>query len=170
MLGLLRADGEAADRLPEPTLSRLGELVDAAARRGVIVTLDDRIPADSGASASVQATIYRIVQEALTNVAKHAGVMTATVVIDGDPDTFRVQVDNPAAAPAPGGTGATGWDEPADDPHVRRGLLGMRERVQLLGGSLSAGPTADGGWRVAARIPRQRHADADGASDERGTT
>ncbi|MFD6322238.1 sensor histidine kinase [Streptomyces sp. NPDC058442] len=95
-------------------------------------------------SAAVSRTVYRIVQESLTNVVRHADAATASVRIDGRPDTLVIRVDDdgratPATAPVPG-----------------LGLLGMRERVTALGGRLRAEPRGEGGFTVQAELPVER--------------
>ncbi|MFD5494480.1 sensor histidine kinase [Streptomyces sp. NPDC127091] len=94
--------------------------------------------------AAVDRTVYRIVQESLTNVARHADAATASVRIDGRPDTLVIRIDDdgkatPATAPVPG-----------------LGLLGMRERVTALGGRLRAEPRGEGGFTVQAELPVER--------------
>jgi signal transduction histidine kinase len=94
--------------------------------------------------AAVHRTVYRIVQESLTNIARHADAATASVRIDHRPDTLAIRIDDdgratPAAAPAPG-----------------LGLHGMRERVTALGGRLRAEPRAEGGFTVQAELPMER--------------
>jgi signal transduction histidine kinase len=85
----------------------------------------------------------RVVQEALTNVARHAGRAPTTVVVTAEEATLTIEVTN---GPARSGTGAgTG-----------RGVAGMRERIEAYGGTLDAGPTPDGGWRVRAVLPDRR--------------
>ncbi len=91
--------------------------------------------------AAVGRTVYRIVQESLTNIARHAAAATASVRIDCGPDVLAVRVDDdgeatPDAAPVPG-----------------VGLLGMRERVTALGGRLRAEPRSGGGFTVRAELP-----------------
>jgi signal transduction histidine kinase len=91
---------------------------------------------------AVQATVYRVVQEALTNTLKHGGPgATARVRIDVGTEEVCLQVSDDGAgadAPVPAGVG--------------RGLTGMRERVRAFGGSVDAGPRQDGGWQVLARL------------------
>ncbi|MBA9050766.1 MULTISPECIES: sensor histidine kinase [Streptomyces] len=94
--------------------------------------------------------LYRLVQEALTNAARHAPGACVSVRTGFGPGAVTVQVGNTRPAPAP--------DTPAA-PHAGGGgfgLQGMRERVEQAGGDLQAGPTPDGGWRIAARIPYRR--------------
>ncbi len=94
--------------------------------------------------AAVGRTVYRIVQESLTNIARHADATSASVRIDYRPDAVALQVDDngkatPDAAPVPG-----------------MGLLGMRERVTALGGRLRAAPRGEGGFTVQAELPVER--------------
>lgn len=140
VLGALRSDGNAdAPLVPEPGLDRLPALVDAI--RGLDVTLDNRI---GDAPKSVQLALFRIVQESLTNVTRHASATHATVRLWTDDGAYRVEIvdDGAGATTAAGETGG-------------RGLLGMRERAELLGGHLVAGPAESGGFRVSATIPME---------------
>ena len=124
-------------------------IADAVARvrgAGVPVTLD-LDPDLARASLLVRTTVARIVQEALTNVLKHAGPGTATRLTASvePPHTLRLRIDNDApAGPQPA---------PAALPASGHGLTGMRDRVALLGGVLTAGPTPDRGWSVAVALP-----------------
>jgi signal transduction histidine kinase len=145
MLGVLRSPSpqeQATDLTPIPGPADLPALVDTAAAAGVHVELEVR--GDDRVSETLGLTIYRIVQEALTNVAKHAARGRRTrcrVLVDatGDEVTIDVTDDGPPVPPAPSGGG--------------HGLIGMRERVALYGGTLAAGPHPEGGFRVTARIP-----------------
>jgi signal transduction histidine kinase len=95
--------------------------------------------------ARVDLSAYRIVQEALTNVVKHAGPACAQVVVGyGDQDVTVEVIDDGRGAMAPVGDGRMG---------TGHGLIGMRERVQAFGGDLEVGPRSGGGFRVAARLP-----------------
>jgi signal transduction histidine kinase len=143
VLGVLRTDLSAAgaDLAPVPRAVDLARLVEASRAAGVNVQSDLVLPDD--VPASVGRTVYRIVQEALTNVHKHARGVSTEVLVKGAPGTgVTVRVTNvrPVAADSllPG-SGA--------------GLVGLRERVSLSGGSISTGPTAEGGWRVEAWLP-----------------
>jgi len=108
--------------------------------RGVEVILDDRIV---DAPKPVQLALYRIVQESLTNITRHADATRATVRLWADADGYRVEVaDDGTARDSAGESGG-------------RGLLGMRERAELLGGALAAGPAEGGGFLVSASIPRE---------------
>jgi signal transduction histidine kinase len=142
VLDILRQEGEAAARSPTWTLTRLDDLVAQAAAAGVVVQTE----IDGEARPlpfAVDVAAFRIVQEALTNVARHAGPATATVLVaygDGD---LTVQVDDD-------GRGVSAHDGAAGSG---KGIVGMRERVAALGGDLQAGPRPGGGFRVRARLP-----------------
>ncbi|MGN6324841.1 sensor histidine kinase [Pseudolysinimonas sp.] len=143
VLGVLRAENGAdpsAPLVPEPGLDRLGALTVP----GVRVELDDRLD-HADVPQPVQFAIYRIVQESLTNVGRHAaGASVARVALRRDDDGYRVAVrDDGHAAPASGVAAESGG----------RGVLGMRERAELLGGRLTAGPAAGGGFEVVAELP-----------------
>ena len=99
-------------------------------------------PATATLPASVTSTGYRIVQEALTNVVRHAGGSHARVRVTRGDDALVIEVDD------------DGGDEgPAAPPGAGQGVRGMRERAQAAGGTLEAGPQAGGGWRVVATLP-----------------
>jgi len=143
VLGVLRTDlsQDGADLAPVPRAADLARLVEASRSAGVQVSSDLTLPDD--VPALVGRTVYRVVQEALTNVHKHARGVSTEVLVDGAPGTgVTVRVTNvrPVAADSllPG-SGA--------------GLVGLRERVTLSGGRLNAGPTQDGGWQVEAWLP-----------------
>ncbi len=89
----------------------------------------------------VHAASYRIVQEALTNVLRHAGARSVSVLARADDEVLRIVVADDGA----GG--------PATTTGAGAGLRGMRERAEALGGTLTAGPGGDGGWRVQATLP-----------------
>ncbi len=104
--------------------------------------LDDRLT-HAEIPAQVQLALYRIVQESLTNVARHAsGARHAEVLLERRKDTYRVEVRDD-------GSGVDGSASESGG----RGVLGMRERAELLGGHLSAGPAPDGGFVVSGEIP-----------------
>nr|WP_281367431.1 sensor histidine kinase [Nocardioides kongjuensis] len=139
MLGLLRA--EEATTVPQPRLADLPALLDEARAAGTSV--DGHVPAGLPAvSDGVALTTYRIVQEALSNVRKHAGPGAAARV------GVRVEDGVVAVEVADDGRGAA-----APDDGRGLGLAGMRERVDAHGGTLTAGPVPGGGFRVCARIP-----------------
>jgi signal transduction histidine kinase len=138
LLGVLRG-GDAA-LAPAPGLHDVDDLVDSMRSSGIPVSLavtGTRVDVPGG----VDLTAYRIVQEALTNVLKHAGPnVQVDVAIEYEPGTVRVEVLDD-------GRGAAVH---ADGGH---GLLGMRERVSVFGGELVAGPKPGGGFRVSATLP-----------------
>lgn len=141
VLNILRQEGERAPRSPTSTFDRLDELVSQAAAAG----LEVRTETDGEARPlpfGVDVAAFRIVQEALTNVARHAGPATASVRLTyGDRD-LTVQVDDDGQGTNLRGLAGSG-----------KGIAGMRERVAALGGDLEAGPRPGGGFRVRARLP-----------------
>jgi signal transduction histidine kinase len=155
LLGVLRSD-QPSERAPQPGLRDLPELIDSARHAGMAVELSvppalDQVPPGAGVCA------YRIVQEALSNARRHAPGAPVAVAVDGDADTVTLQVTNgpgvPSAGP-PAGPPAVSPAGPRANGHPSgHGLAGMRERAELLGGSLSAGPAADGGFAVCAVLP-----------------
>ncbi len=148
VLGVLRSDEEPT-RMPQPRLSDIPQLIDAAHRAGIYVQLTmpdgdlDDVPAAVGLCA------FRIIQEALSNAGRHAPGSSATVDIGLDDRRLRIHVTN---GPAASSTAAT----PPGHDRAGHGIIGMRERVTSLGGSLSALPTATGGYAVTATIPLTR--------------
>jgi len=148
VLGILRAEGGAdptAPLVPEPDLERLAGLAASVTSQGIDVVLNQ--DAGSDLPKPIQLAVYRIVQESLTNVVRHAHATRATVTIAETGGVVTVDiVDN--------GTGATATRERGSEVGGR-GLLGMRERAELLGGSLESGPRPDGGFAVSARIPHR---------------
>jgi signal transduction histidine kinase len=151
-VGVLREAAEAGDgagadepRRPQPSLTRVEELLDGARRTGARVTIDvtgerRRLPAP------VDVAGYRIVQEALTNVVRHAGATAVRVVVDYAPAGVELTVedDGRGLSSGNGTTGARGGGH---------GLAGMRERAALLGGTVETGGRRGGGFRVYARLP-----------------
>jgi len=158
ILGVLRDDGDG--RMPQPGLGQIDELTAKARDAGLDVTLEATSPATPLPSA-VGSAAYRILQESITNVIRHAGPTRVTVALNPGKDVLEIRVtdegrraapgDDPARphlpAQLPAGNGAGGPAGPG------RGILGMRERCQLLGGELDAKPTAGGGFEVTARLP-----------------
>ena len=138
VLGILRSEaGADAPLVPEPDLSRLEGLAATVIAQGVDVVLTNAL---TDVPKPTQLALYRIVQESLTNVVRHAEASRATVDLSEAEATYVVTItDN--------GKGVGSSSEPGG-----RGVLGMRERAELLGGKLEAGPVA-GGFRVRATIP-----------------
>ncbi|WP_231930870.1 sensor histidine kinase [Micromonospora coriariae] len=147
-LGAVR---RGAERGPVPGLARLPALRDRLAGTGLAVRLRV-VGAPRELPAAVDLAAYRVVQEALTNVLRHAGVASAEVTVDYRADELTVEVTDRGA-----GARRDGLD-PADDGTGGHGLAGMRERVDALGGRLAVGPRPDGGFRVYARLPVERSA------------
>lgn len=145
MLGLLRSDRGTADLAPQPTLARVDSLLAESRRLGLDVRLDVRVHGGGEPPAlepSMEASAYRIVQEALTNVRKHSLATAATVTLEYAPDRLRVTVaDNGRPRVR------------AQRDHRGFGLLGIRERVDLYQGTFSAGPRGDAGFVVEATLP-----------------
>jgi signal transduction histidine kinase len=143
-LGMLRSDG-AASRAPAAGLDLLPSLVDSSLAAGlpVEVVVEGLAEGEAGLlPPAVDATAFRIVQESLTNVIRHAGATRAAVAVHHRDGGVEIEVTDD-------GRGDSGADSPAGG----HGLAGMRERVALLGGELDAGPGRSGGYRVWARLP-----------------
>ena len=148
LLAVLRSEETQGALAPQPGLAQLGQLVDATIRGGVPASLSYPELTLVGELADVPPAVdlsaYRIVQEALANVVRHAPGARAQVSISLDGDALLVIVVNgPAAEPV----------SPLESTGTGHGLTGMSERVRLVGGTLDVGPLPDGGFRVAARLP-----------------
>jgi signal transduction histidine kinase len=145
LLGVLRQDGEPpASLTPVPGLADLDAMLAEVAKAGLAVKLRvEGTPAPLPAGLDLSA--YRIIQEALTNVVKHAGPATAQVTIRYRDQEVAVEVTDDGR-----GVGAVAGDGSRGTGH---GLIGMRERVAAFGGDLEVGPRPGGGFRVAARLP-----------------
>jgi signal transduction histidine kinase len=144
ILGLLRDDdGEAPSLVPAPGVGDLEDLARTVRAAGIPVTL-----AVAGEVAELppaaSLTVYRIVQEALTNVVKHAPGAQATVRVQVGRDGVLITVDNDRGSGGPAGSPPEG---------ARHGLVGMQERAAAFGGTLDAGPVAGGGFQVTAFLP-----------------
>jgi hypothetical protein len=143
--------GAAPPLRPQPGLDQVTALIGRVSAAGLPAELQIRgtprvLPPGMDLAA------YRVVQEALTNVLKHAGRRSATVTLDYQPGALVVEVANdggPGGEPAPRAAPAA----PDPVPGGGRGLLGLRERVLLYDGELEAGDQPGGGWRVRARFP-----------------
>ncbi len=142
VLGVLRGDDDGS---PGPSLGALDELVEVARRAGLDVTVTGSVPAGVLPDA-VDRAAYRIVQEGITNVIRHAGPARVSISLEMLEGELQVTVaDDGGDLPASAG--------PPVEPG--RGLTGMRERCELLGGAFEAGPDRDG-FRVSARLPLNR--------------
>ncbi|WIM98277.1 histidine kinase [Actinoplanes oblitus] len=141
LLGVLRAEDQAAERAPQPGYPEIVELVATARKAGLPVT--GELPPLAGVDEAAGLAAYRIAQEALANAARHAPGGPVRILARADGDRLELRVENELTTP------------PEPGHKAGHGLIGMRERVTLLGGELTAGPDGAGGYRVLARIPRQ---------------
>lgn len=149
ILGVLRErDEERGALAPAPGAGDLPGLCEQMRASGLDVSCEVNTPANL--PAGVGLAVYRVVQEGLTNVLKHATAREARVRVSETADGIDVEVWNPGRGRSAGAAGAAGAAGGAAGGGL--GLVGMRERVGLLGGSVEAGPSADG-FRVLARIP-----------------
>ncbi|MEV0201643.1 ATP-binding protein, partial [Nonomuraea sp. NPDC050691] len=159
LVGILRERVDGGETAPVPSLARVEELVGDVRAAGLPVRLDvaedlPRLPP------VLDLTAYRVLQEALTNVLRHAGAAPTTVVLGREGQALLLEVRND---PAPGGGPAAGRSarRPADRPAGvtaggGHGLVGMRERLAMVHGTLRTGPEPDGGFAVRARFPLPR--------------
>ncbi|MFI6118872.1 sensor histidine kinase [Streptomyces sp. NPDC051064] len=149
LLSVLRSDGSRGELAPQPGLDRVQQLVEATVRAGLPAELsmatDVREALErGGVPQAVDLSAYRIVQEALANVVRHApGARTRVSVTARDGHLTVLVVNEEARKPG----------SPLETSGTGHGLVGMRERVRLTGGTLDTGPLPDGGFRVAARLP-----------------
>jgi len=142
MLTTLRRDDDVAPRSPAPGLDRLPELIELTRAAGLSVEVEVVGKAPPLPTA-VHLAAYRIIQESLTNVARHAGRARVTVRVTYDDADMHVEIDDDGKAPS-GGDSAIGTGS---------GITGMRERAAAFGGDLSAGFRQGGGFRVSAQLP-----------------
>lgn len=161
VLGILRSDpadddpagdiddapGKRAPLRPEPDLSSLPALVESFRSHGLEVTFVSTLEGEPAPPAATQLALYRICQEALTNVLRHANANAASVFVGVDHGDYLLTVTDDGTSVPPGRT-----------IHAGSGLLGMRERAELLGGTLQLTRPDNGGFQVEARIPRPQTA------------
>ena len=139
----MRRDGERQSPAPQPGLEHLTALADQVRKAGLPVTVlvrGDPRPLPAGLNLSA----YRIIQEALTNVLKHAGPAPTEVLVRYLDRELQIQVTDHGPPTLPAESGRKGGGH---------GLIGMRERVTLYGGQLDVGPVPDGGFEVRACLP-----------------
>jgi signal transduction histidine kinase len=142
LVGVLREIPDGPPR-PAPSLARVSELIDEVRAAGLPVQLEvDGEPGQLPQALDVSA--YRVLQEALSNVLRHAGPVPTTVSVRRDAAGLTVQVEDTGGRQAAVSDGVGG-----------HGLLGIRERVAMFGGKVEAGPRPEGGFRLAARFPLQ---------------
>lgn len=140
LLRVLRGPEDQVPLQPLPGIKELPELLDRG--RAVGTRIDVHLTVPGELPRPVQLTVYRVVQEALTNARRHAPGAEVRVTVDAGADGVRCEVENTV----PKTRAATSWG-------AGLGLVSMRERVEALGGLLSAGPTDEGGFRVSATLP-----------------
>jgi signal transduction histidine kinase len=171
MLKVLRADGDepaggTASYDAMPSVDRLGEVVERVRAAGVAVELEvvgERRPLAPG----VGLCAYRVVQEALTNVLKHAGPQArATVRVAYLPHSLEVTVTDDGAGPSAPVSGADRSVPATSVPRGGHGLIGMRERARLYGGAVEIGPRAEGGFGVHLTLPTSAVAVREGPRGE----
>jgi signal transduction histidine kinase len=136
-----RPDSPADGLEPQPGLGQLDALIERVRGAGTPVGVAMSLPPDP-LPPGVDLAAYRVVQEALTNTIKHAPGADASVTVGYTGDTLEIEITD---------TGATRDAPPADGNG--RGLIGLRERLAVYGGELTAGPTLAGGYRIKARVP-----------------
>ncbi|QWT23533.1 sensor histidine kinase [Subtercola sp. PAMC28395] len=154
VLGFLRSEGNIgwgaeeilseAALVPQADLSRLPALVKSISTDELSVQLDNRLTSEP--PPGVQLALYRIAQESLTNIVRHAGATNAEVLLVEHPADYVLAVTD---------NGTSTDHRAASSVTEGRGLLGMRERAELLGGRLDAGPATGGGFTVVATLPRR---------------
>ena len=140
MLGVLRAEEDGEGTHPLPNLTQLSALVADARTAGLAVDIDEGLDELHLLPPGIQLTAYRIVQEALTNVRKHAPDSAVRITLTRNPAWLEIAIADDGA-----GT--------VSEPEAGNGLIGMRERVAMHAGTLYAGPGGDGGFLVRACLP-----------------
>jgi signal transduction histidine kinase len=161
LLDVLRSDGDDEPRVPQPDANALTDLADRIRQAGVPVSLVIDDEALTGLPAGVSLGVYRIVQESLTNTLKHAGQgAQAEVRVRREAEMIDVVIADDGAGRARALVPATRTGPHAPPAGPRRlavpggnGLIGMRERANVFGGTLEVGPAPGGGWQVHAKLP-----------------
>jgi signal transduction histidine kinase len=156
LLGMLRSPSAGPLEAPEPELapvpgtSQLGALLEQTRAAGVPVTFRQEGTPAAGPADGADLAVYRVVQESLTNVRRHGGPGVSAAV------TIRYTVDGVTVSVTDDGRGAAARPAPANSTaadSTGHGLSGMRERVELYGGTVTAGPRSGGGYQVTATLP-----------------
>lgn len=148
VLGLMRDGSRQLERLPTPGIAELDDLIESVRAAGTPVEVR-KTGSCSLLPGPIQLTVFRIVQETLTNVVKHAPGANASVAIEVSAHEVRINIVD---------TGTTGEQiTPCGKERAGHGIVGMRERTGAFGGSLTAGPIPTGGFQVSARIPLGRN-------------
>lgn len=138
VLSVLQGSGEAASTTPQPTSAQIAQLISDAQSSGAKVSVDGELPQLDSLAGT---TAYRVVQEALTNARRHEPLARTTVTFTGDEDADIIEIRNTTAAEA---------------FEVGRGLAGMRERLRLVGGSLTT-TLENGEFVLTATMPRSTY-------------
>lgn len=142
LLGVLRENGDRPHLAPQPGVAALEELVDELRAAGLDVTAEVEGPVPQ-LPVALEVSAFRIAQEALTNTLKHAGPARAVIRVRADDDRLVLEVEDDGYGPPPRDAA----------PRHGHGLVGMRERVAMFGGTLHTGPRPGGGYRVRASFP-----------------
>jgi signal transduction histidine kinase len=144
VIGLLREEPSSLPESPQPSITELGDLVEESRQGGMKIKLDDRVADKASIPATAGRTVYRVVQEGLTNARKHAPKMAVSVTVDGAPGKgLTLEVRQPLVR---------GRAE-REIPGSGTGLVGVAERISLVGGQLEHGPTRSGEYRLWAWLP-----------------
>ncbi|MFF2485447.1 histidine kinase [Microbacterium sp. NPDC058062] len=143
LLGVLRTEDQQADLAPQQGLRDIPDLVQALRRAGAEIEAA-LTPVPESVPGAVDIAAFRIVQEALSNAVRHAPQAPIELTVEADAATLRLRVRNAPSSEAP---------SPDASTPRGHGLLGMRERATLVGGTVSASADADGGWTVRAALP-----------------
>ena len=141
LLNAMRADGEDAELAPQPGLDQVDALIEQVGRAGLPVHLQV-VGQPFELPRGIDISAYRILQEGLTNALKHANASHADVALHYDPDQLRIEVRDDGTGAAPTRSNGVGY-----------GLVGIRERVKLYGGEMSAGRAREGGFVLTTRLP-----------------
>ncbi|GAA3984342.1 sensor histidine kinase [Actinomadura viridis] len=141
VVGLLRSDDEGAERAPQPGLERMDELAAGARRSGLAASVAV-VGVPRPLAAGVDLSAFRIVQESLSNAARYAPGARVWIEVRYDREQLRISVTDDGAR-----------TEPEESHGGGHGLVGMHERVTMLGGTLATGPREEGGWSVVAELP-----------------
>lgn len=167
LLGVLRSEDSGTSLAPQPGLGELPDLLAALSRSGVTVdaTVEDGLPDGTPTGRAV----YRIAQESLSNAVRHAPGARVRLSVARSRGLLVLIVENgPSTRPDPSGSGILGAPAERTLPSGGHGLIGMRERAAALGGSVTAGATPEGGFRVRALLPLDGEATPEPARPEPG--
>jgi signal transduction histidine kinase len=155
LLDAMRAEGEGAELAPQPGLDRLAGLLEEIRRAGLPVQLrvaGDRVPLPGG----IDISAYRIVQEGLTNVLKHANATEAVVSLDYEPDRLSIEVRDNGRGTGARANAGVGGGAAGGLTGTGHGLIGIRERVRLYDGEMTTGSQPGGGFLLRTRLPLDR--------------